>query len=289
MSKTIVVTGTATGMGRATVSKFDSEGWNVVATVRKESDLETHSGLANVKTLLLDVDDEAAAEPFAELAVKQFGRVDVLVNNAGYYQMGPLEGTSMEQVHRQYQTNVFSLLALTKAFLPSFRAQGAGTIINLASITGDQGYPYNSVYASSKAAVATLSESLSIELAEFGVVVRAILPGQHATRIFTKIDVGDSIPDAYRAGIGQFFASNSPTGSEPSVTADVIYRAAVDPDPTIVRYYSGPDAVAIPRGKRILGAEAYWQEFRSAVLGRPSDLWNTLMSKPGTTPVEMGL
>jgi NAD(P)-dependent dehydrogenase (short-subunit alcohol dehydrogenase family) len=211
MPKTIVVTGTATGIGRATVNKFDAEGWNVVATVRKECDLETHSGLKNVKTLLLDVDDEAAAAPFNQLARQQFGRVDVLVNNAGYYQMGPLEGTSMEQVRRQYQTNVFSLFAMTRAFLPSFRAQGAGTVINIASITGDQGYPYNSVYASSKAAVATLSESLSIELGEFGVVVRAILPGQHATRIFTKIDIGDSIPDAYRAGIAHFFDSNSPT------------------------------------------------------------------------------
>ncbi len=289
MPKTIVVTGTATGIGRATVNKFEAEGWNVVATVRKECDLEIHAGLGRVETLLLNVDDEEAVAPFAQLAQKQFGRVDVLVNNAGYYQMGPLEGTSMEQVHRQYQTNVFSLLALTRAFLPNFRAQGAGTVINIASITGDQGYPYNSVYASSKAAVATLSESLSIELGEFGIVVRAILPGQHATRIFTKIDIGDNIPDAYRAGIAHFFASNSSTGSEPSVTADVIYRAAVDPDRTVVRYYSGPDAVAIPRGKRILGAEAYWQEFRNAVLGHPSDLWNTLISKPGTTPVEMEL
>jgi NAD(P)-dependent dehydrogenase (short-subunit alcohol dehydrogenase family) len=289
MPKTIVITGTASGIGRATVNKFDTEGWNVVATVRKKSDLEIYSGRESVKALLLDVDDEAAAAPFAQLAQEQFGRVDVLVNNAGYYQMGPLEGTSMEQVHRQYQTNVFSLLALTRAFLPNFRAQGSGTVINIASITGDQGYPYNSVYASSKAAVATLSESLSIELGEFGIVVRAILPGQHATRIFTKIDIADSIPDAYRAGIAEFFASNSPTGSEPPVTANVIYRAALDPDPTIVRYYSGPDAVAIPRGKRILGAEAYWQEFRNAVLGHPSELWNSLMSKPGSTLVEMEL
>jgi NAD(P)-dependent dehydrogenase (short-subunit alcohol dehydrogenase family) len=106
MPKTIVVTGTATGIGRATVNKFDAEGWNVVATVRKGSDLETHSGHGSVKTLLLDVNDEAAAAPFAQLAQEQFGRVDVLVNNAGYYQMGPLEGTSMDQVHRQYQTNV---------------------------------------------------------------------------------------------------------------------------------------------------------------------------------------
>ena len=167
MPKTIVITGTATGMGRATVNKFAAEGWNVVATVRKESDLKAHDGLRCVKTVLLDVDDEAAAVPFARLALEQFGGVDALVNNAGYYQMGPLEGTSMEQVHRQYQTNVFSVAALIKAFLPAFRAQRSGMIINIASLTAEQGYPYSSVYASSKAAVALLSESLNIELAEF--------------------------------------------------------------------------------------------------------------------------
>jgi NAD(P)-dependent dehydrogenase (short-subunit alcohol dehydrogenase family) len=287
MPKTIVITGTATGMGRATVNKFAAEGWNVVATVRKESDLEAHAGLGCVKTLLLDVDDEAASVPFARRALEQFGRVDALVNNAGYYQMGPLEGTSMEQVHRQYQTNVFSVAALIKAFLPTFRAQGSGMVINIASLTAEQGYPYSSVYASSKAAVVLLSECLNIELAEFGVVVRAILPGMSATRIFTKIDRGDSVPDAYQASIARFFANNSSTGSEPAVTAEVIYRAVIDPDPTAVRYYSAPDSASIPRGKRILGADGYWQEFRNAVLGHPSGLWTTLMEAPGTTPVEI--
>jgi short-subunit dehydrogenase len=125
----------------------------------------------------------------------------------------------MEQVHWQYQTNVFSIAALIKAFLPTFRAQRSGMIINIASLTAEQGYPYSSVYASSKAAVAFLSESLNIELAEFGIIVRAILPGMSATRIFTKIDKGDNIPDAYQAGIARFFASNSSTGSDPAVTA----------------------------------------------------------------------
>jgi NAD(P)-dependent dehydrogenase (short-subunit alcohol dehydrogenase family) len=287
MSKTIVVTGTATGLGRATVEKFAAHGWNVVATVRKVSDLETHASVDNVRTLLLDVDDEEAVEPFSQLAALQFGGVDVLVNNAGYYQMGPLEATTMDQVHRQFQTNLFGLIAMTKAFIPMFRAQGSGRIINIASITADQGYPYNSVYASSKAAVATLSEALNIEMAEFGVVVKTILPGLHATRIFTKIDTAADVPDAYRASMAKFFANNSPNGSSPSITGEVVYRAALDPDTTTVRYYSGPDAVAIPRGKRILGAESYWQEFRNAVVGDSSDLWDTLMPMPGTTPVQM--
>lgn len=111
-SKTVVITGTASGFGRASVQRFAAEGSNVVATVRKEQDLEVHADLENVRTLLLDVDDEQADLAFGDEAVAQFAHVDALVNNAGYYQMGPLEATSMEQIHRQYQTNVFGLAAV---------------------------------------------------------------------------------------------------------------------------------------------------------------------------------
>ena len=117
--------------------------------------------------------------------------------------------------------------------------------------------------------------------------MRAILPGMSATRIFTKIDRGDSIPDAYQAGIARFFASNSATGSDPAVTADVIYRAVIDPDPTPLGTTRPLTQLSIPRAKRILGADGYWQEFRRAVLGHPSDLWKTLMEKPGSTPVDI--
>jgi NAD(P)-dependent dehydrogenase (short-subunit alcohol dehydrogenase family) len=171
--------------------------------------------------------------------------------------------------------------------LPAFRGQRSGVVVNIASLTAEQGYPYNLVHASSKAAVALLSECLNIELAAFGVVARAILPGMSATRIFTKIDSGGSIPDACQPGIARFFASSSSSGSDPAVTADVIYRAVIDPDPTAVRYYSAPDSASIPPGKQILGLDGYWQEFRSAVLGCPSDLWKALMAKPGSTPVDM--
>jgi NAD(P)-dependent dehydrogenase (short-subunit alcohol dehydrogenase family) len=281
MSKVIVVTGTATGMGKATVDKFAAEGWDVVATVRKQADLHLHDGDPRVRTLLLDVDDEQAAAGFAQQALEQFGRLDALVNNAGHYQMGPVEATSMEQAHHQFQTNVFGLLAITKAFLPHFRQQRSGVIVNISSLTAEQGYPYSAVYAASKAAVATLSEGLSMEMAQFGVVVRSILPGQHATRIFTKIDAASDVPDEYQAGIKSFFAATPQTGSSPQVTAEVIYQAVLDPHAGPVRYYSGPDSVAIPTAKRILGPQLYWEEFREAAVGRPSALFRSLVPAPG--------
>ena len=287
MPRTVVITGTATGMGKAAVGKFAAEGWNVVATVRKEADLAAHQGLPQVRTLLHDVNDEDAAEGFAADAVAQFGGVDTLVNNAGHYLMGPVEASSMDQVHRQFQDNVFGLIALTQAFISHFRQQRSGAIINVASLTAEQGYPYSAVYAASKAAVATLSEGLSLELAQFGITVRAVLPGQHATRIFTKTDIAQGDKTApYQAGIDQFFGDNTPTGSDPRVTAEVIFQAATDPDPVRVRYYSAPDSASIPRAKQILGLEGYWREFREFVYGRPSQLWRTLTPAPGDKPVD---
>ena len=287
MSKTIVITGTASGFGRASVQRFAAEGWNVVATVRKEQDLEVHADLENVRTLLLDVDDEQADLAFGDEAVAQFGHVDALVNNAGYYQMGPLEATSMEQIHRQYQTNVFGLAAVTKAFIPHMRERGSGVIVNLSSISAEQGYPYTAVYAASKAAVAVLSEGLNVELAPFGISVKAVFPGAHATRIFTKMDMAEGVPEDYHEAMNTFFTSAAATGSQPEVTSDVIYRAVSDGLDGKVRYYSGPDSEAIPRAKTLLGPEWYWHEFRQSVVDEPSPLWKSLIAAPGSDPLEM--
>ncbi|MFJ1975469.1 SDR family NAD(P)-dependent oxidoreductase [Streptomyces sp. NPDC087903] len=162
MPKTIVITGTASGLGFATVEKFTNEGWNVVATTRDGRN--PFPERANVRVLPLDVTDMPAVAAFGALATEQFGPVDVLVNNAGYYQMGPLETSAMEQIRAQYETNVFGLIALTQSFLPAMRARKSGMIINLASISADNGYPYTTVYGSSKAAVLSLTEALNVEL-----------------------------------------------------------------------------------------------------------------------------
>ncbi|MFK4110270.1 SDR family NAD(P)-dependent oxidoreductase [Streptomyces sp. NPDC002176] len=287
MTRTAVITGTTSGFGLDSVRLFASQGWNVVATVRKEEDLGIHSDVPNVRTLLLDVDDESADAAFAEEAIAQFGGVDALVNNAGYYHMGPVEAASMRQIHGQFQTNVFGLMALTKGFLPHFRKQRSGVIVNISSISADQGYPYTAVYAASKAAVAAFSEGLHVEMADFGVSVKAIFPGTHATRIFTKIDQAADVPEDYQPGIRRFFGAQG-TGSSPAVTAKVIYEAVTDGKLEKVRYYTGPDGVAIPRAKQLLGADWYWEEFRNAATGNPSDLWKSLVTQ-GEEPVEFAL
>lgn len=287
MAQTIVITGTASGFGRAAVGRFNREGWNVVATVRKDADLGIHDDLDNVHTLLLDVNDEATGRELAENAVAQYGRVDAVVNNAGYSHAGPLEASTSDQIHRQFQTNLFGLIAVTQGFIPHFRAQRSGVIVNISSISAEQGYPYNSVYAASKAAVATLTEGLNVELGQFGVSAKAVFPGLHATKIFTKVDATDNIPDDYLGAMHAFTSFNMNGGaSTPSVTADVIYQAVTDGNTSKVRYYSGPDGTVIPRAKQLLGGEWYWEEFRAANMGDPSALWTSLLPSAGVARVE---
>lgn len=276
---TIAITGTSSGFGRLAVERFARAGWNVVATVRKDSDLGTHADLANVRTLLLDVDDERADVAFGDLARSQFGRVDGVINNAGYFQSGPLEATTMDQAHRQFQTNVFGLMALNKAFIPIFRAQRSGVIVNVSSISADGGFPYTSVYQASKAAVAALTEGLHAELAEFGVIVKALHPGNHQTKIFSKVDSAENIPDDYATSMGKFMSLNL-VRSDPAITAEVMFRMVTDGDTNKVHYYSGPDGVAIPRVKQLLGQDWYFEELSARNRDEASPLWKALMPTP---------
>ncbi|MGW1159152.1 SDR family oxidoreductase [Streptomyces sp. NPDC002513] len=277
--QTIVITGTASGFGYLGVRRFAEAGWNVVATVRKEADLDAHAGLDNVRTLLLDVNDEDADLAFGDLALSQFGRLDALINNAGYFQSGPLEASTMDQVHRQFQTNVFGLIALNKAVIPIFRKQRSGVVVNVSSISADAGFPYTSVYEASKAAVAALSEGLHAELAEFGVAVKALHPGSMETKIFGKADRAENVPEDYLAS-WDTFASLNLVRSDPALTADVMFRMITDGNTKKVHYYSGPDGEAIPRVKQLLGQDWYLEELSARNRGAATALWDALMPTP---------
>jgi NAD(P)-dependent dehydrogenase (short-subunit alcohol dehydrogenase family) len=283
-ARTVVITGTASGFGRLAVRRFAEAGWNVVATVRTEGQRDVHAGLDAVRTLVLDVADEQADLELGELARAQFGRVDALVNNAGYFQSGPLEATTMEQVHRQFQTNVFGLVALNKAFIPIFREQRSGVIVNVSSISADGGYPYTSNYQASKAAVASLTEGLHAELAEFGVQVKALHPGNMQTDIFGKVDIATAVPEDYDASWARFRSLNL-TRSDPALTVDVMYAMVTDGNATKVHYYSGPDGEAIPRVKQLLGQDWYLEELSARNRAAASPLWAALMPQPVAAPV----
>lgn len=288
MVKTVFVTGVSSGLGAATACLFADRGWNVVGTVRRAEDGAQWRNRHNVRTLNLDLCDAEAVAGIADKAFAEFGRVDVVVNNAGYFQMGPLETSTLEQIRAQYETNVFGLIGVTKAFLPHLRAQGSGLFVNIASISAENGYPFGSVYSSTKAAVATLTEALNVELAPVGLNAKAVLPGLHATRIFTKIDLAASVPDGYRSLLQRFIKTQqSVRGSEPEVVAKVVWTAVTDGRDDRVRYYAGPDATSVPLAKRVLGAAGYWRFFRKTLLRGPG-LLTRLMMPQGKATVEFG-
>ena len=289
-SGTVFVTGTNSGFGRATVERFADRGWNVAATMRRTEEFaDIFGGRGNVRVYGLDVTDPDAVASVAGRAIGDFGGVDVLVNNAGYFQMGPLETSTMEQIRAQFETNVFGLIALTKAFLPHFRANGAGTIVNVSSVSAENGYPFASAYSASKAAVAALTEALNVELDAVGVTAKAVLPGQHATKIFTKVDVAPSVPAAYRPLLEGFVSQQSSVkGSRPEVVAEAIWEAATDGRRDKVRYYAGPDATVVPALKRLMGQERYFRFFRNTLLRGPNPLLRRFAPQ-GDAEVEVDL
>ncbi|WP_164852250.1 SDR family oxidoreductase [Rheinheimera riviphila] len=231
--KTIFITGTNSGFGKATVERFAKAGWQVAATVRN---LATHRELfqeyPNVTLYALDVTDTLQVEAVAEAVIAKFGSVDVVVNNAGYCLMGPTETSSMEQIKRQFDTNVFGVFAVIKAFIPHFRSKSSGIFINLASASAQFNYPYIAGYGSSKWAVRGMTESLGIELAPYNIEVKAIYPGLHATGIFTKLDDGADVKNPGFAPYAKYFTtflsaqSSISSVTAPDNIANEIFQAA---------------------------------------------------------------
>jgi NAD(P)-dependent dehydrogenase (short-subunit alcohol dehydrogenase family) len=166
--KTIFITGSSSGLGRATAKLFSSKGWKVIATMRnpdKETELDK---LASVVLLPLDVTDPKQIKATVDKAVTM-GGVDVVFNNAGYGMAGPLEGLTDEQIVRMVDTNMMGAIRTTKAFIPYFRERRAGLFINTTSIGGLITVPFNSMYHATKWALEGWSESMAFELKQFGI------------------------------------------------------------------------------------------------------------------------
>ncbi len=186
MAKTVLITGASSGIGKATASYFLREGWNVAAAMRSPAKTDDWAKEAMLICPRLDVTDPDTITAAIAETVNEFGRIDVLVNNAGYGLTGPLESLSPEQIRRQYDTNVFGLIAVTQAVLPTMREQRSGMIVNVSSIGGRLALPFCSVYHSTKWAVEGLSESLRFELRPFGIGVRIVEPGGIRTDFGTR-------------------------------------------------------------------------------------------------------
>ena len=165
MTATILITGASTGIGKATATAFSARGWNVIATMRDPAT----SDLAGPGMLVtrLDVTDAGSIAAAVKAGLRRFGRIDALVNNAGYGACGPLEAFSPDQTKRQFDTNVLGLLAVTQAVLPKLRAQKSGVVVNISSVGGRMTFPFFNLYHGTKFAVESITEALAWEMSAF--------------------------------------------------------------------------------------------------------------------------
>jgi NAD(P)-dependent dehydrogenase (short-subunit alcohol dehydrogenase family) len=176
ISKAVLITGCSTGIGRATAEHLASRGWNVYATARKPGSIADLAS-RGCKTLALDVCDEASMRAAFETVERAEGAVGVLINNAGYGLEGAFEEVPMTDIRRQFETNVFGLIAMTKLVLPAMRRQRWGRVVNLSSMGGKLTFPGGAYYHATKHAVEALSDALRFEVKGFGIDVIVIEPG----------------------------------------------------------------------------------------------------------------
>lgn len=248
-SPVVLITGASSGIGQAAANLFAERGWRVAATMRNPSDgaaLTKHLGL---KLLPLDVTDASSVTAAVAATLEEFGRIDVVVNNAGYGLFGPFETASEEQIQRQFATNVEGVFAVTRTVLPAMRRQGSGTIINVASLGGLVALPFYSLYNATKFAIVGFTESLSYELAPLGILAKFIAPGGVATEFAGRSlarTFGDS-EHAYGDSLSKAMAAMSARRtnySSPESIAEIIFKAATDGTGQVM-YLAGQDAEQI--------------------------------------------
>lgn len=261
MDKTILITGASSGIGKETAKLFQSKGWNVIATMRNPEN-ETELGtLSNALITKLDVLDLQSIDNAVKEGIEKFGKIDVLLNNAGYGAYGTLESFSRDKIVRQFNTNVIGLLDVTKAVLPHFRENKSGTIINISSIGGKMTFPLGSLYHGTKFAVEGISEALTYEVEQFGGKIKIVEPGAIATDFAGRsFDYNNdeslveyqNLVEKVMTALPALFDTASPS----SVVANVIYEAATD-GTNKLRYSAGEDAKAIIENRKQLDDETF--------------------------------
>ena len=247
--KVVLITGCSSGIGREAARRFAAAGFRVYASMRRPeaaADLRAEAATRGwaLQTPALDVTSDASvAAAVSALLAETGGRLDVLVNNAGYYILGPLEETSPDELRAVYETNVVGVQRLTRAVLPAMRARGEGAIVNVSSVSGRVAVPVAGAYHSSKWALEALCETWRYELAPFGIRVTIVEPGPFKTALHDK--------EVHPAGYGRADSPYRPLVDEylrrsaalkrrdPGAVVDVILRAATASRPRL-RWPVGP-------------------------------------------------
>jgi len=255
-----LVTGASSGIGHATAKTLQDAGFRVFGTSRRAA-AERSDGIT---MLPCDVTDDASVATLIDDVLAEAGRIDLLVNNAGIGLVGGAEESSTAQAQALFDVNVFGVLRVTNAVLPTLRRQGKGRIVNLSSVLGFIPAPYSALYASSKHAVEGYSESLDHELRPFGVRVVLVEPAYTRTAFGENLARPDQLLDVYdsaRAGISAILRKALETGDTPDVVARTVLKAATDPVPRR-RYAAGKMARQVSFLRRFVPASAFDKSLR---------------------------
>ena len=245
MTKTVLITGSSSGFGKATVEHFLNNGWNVIATMRSPKEIFGNSNQLLVTQM--DVTDSDSISRAIESGIEKFGRIDAVVNNAGIGLLGAMESTPDSTIKDIFETNVFGVMDVTRKIIPYFREQKSGTIINVTSNVALTPMPLVSVYAASKTAIEGFSESLAYEMSIFNIRVKIVEPGYAPTTNYTSNNsdrMQGLIPEIYADYAAQLFQNlqNQSAGyTKESDVAEKVFAAATD-ESNKLRYPAGSDS-----------------------------------------------
>ena len=271
-TKTWFITGTSSGLGRAFAEYALARGYNVVATARNVAKMQDLAAAHPADRLLitqLDVEQPHEAKAAVDAAVARFGRIDVLINNAGYALVGALEETPDAELRAVMNTNFFGAMTMTRAVLPVLRAQRSGAIVNISSLGGQLSFAGFSAYSASKFALEGASEALAEEVAAFGIKVLIVEPGQFRTELAGGGLRHMPIIEAYQDVVGNartFAHDMHQTQPGDPRKAALAIDQALDAEKTPLRLQLGDDAIDAIRGhaQTLLADMAAWEKLSRA-------------------------
>lgn len=254
MIRTVLITGCSTGIGQALARVLHRRGLTVIATARRPESLAVLAA-EGIGTATLDVDSQASIDALMQTLDGQGITIDMLINNAGYGAMGPLAEMPGDVLRRQFETNVFGLMAVTRAVIPGMVARGQGRIVNLGSVSGILTTPFAGAYCASKAAVHALSDALRLELAPFGLAVILIQPGGIQSEFGANASAAVSAqPAGLYAPVADAIAARANASQDHATPVNVFVEAMADavlaPSPAAI--------VTLGSGSTLLPALQRW-------------------------------
>jgi NAD(P)-dependent dehydrogenase (short-subunit alcohol dehydrogenase family) len=259
-NKVVLITGVSSGIGRATAQMFTERGSLVFGTVR---DVTRTQPIGGVEMIRMDVTDAATFNDAVDATLQTAGKIDILINNAGYSIAGALEETSVEEAHLLFETNFFGVLRVTQAVLPSMRRHGYGRIVNISSMLGVLPGPYRGMYVASKHALEGYTKTLDHEVRGFG--IRAVL----VEPVYTKTKIAENEKNVQRAiqvyanqkqRVTQIIEKEIANGDDPNTVAEAVYTAVTAKSPRL--QYPVGEGVMLSRLHRFVPERIFDNQFR---------------------------